>query len=49
MKEKGFSDFKSVLSQHTYQGQKLPKIQPEHGKPLCLLAGTDKLTKIGDP
>ncbi len=50
MKEKGFSDFKSVLSVHTYSSSpKTPKIQTEHGKPICILAATDKLTKIGDP
>ena len=49
MKEKGFSDFKQVLSTHTYTESKIPKLQFEHGKPISVIAATDKLTKIGDP
>ena len=49
MKDKGFSDFKAILGSHVYSESKLPKLQYEHGKPLCVIASTDKLTKIGDP
>ncbi len=49
MKEKGFSDFKQIMSTHTYSESKIPKLQFEHGKPISVIAATDKLTKIGDP
>lgn len=51
MREKGFSDFKQILNTYSFSSptSKQPKPQTEHGKPLCVLATTDKLTKIGEP
>ena len=48
-REKDFDVLKHITNIHLYRSQKELKPQTDHGKILCVLAGQDKLTAIGDP
>lgn len=48
-KEKGFVELKAIMNTHVFSGTRSPKLQFDHSNAVCVLSGSDKLTKIGEP